>query len=121
MVSKLTALSAIGLVALAANARYATVSAQDQPKRIEIIAKRFEYQPSELTVKKGEPIVLVLKSEDVPHGLRFRDLNLDIKVGKEESSEVQFTPDRVGDFTGRCWVFCGEGHGHMMMTLHVVN
>lgn len=114
-------LSAVaGLLVLSGNARWARGGAQTQPKRIEITAKRFHYQPSEVTVKKGEPVVLVLTSEDVPHGLRFRDLDVEVRVGKGETSEVQFTPEQAGDFTGQCWVFCGEGHGGMKMTLHVV-
>ena len=97
------------------------VRAQEAPKRIEVVAKRFEFQPAEITVKKGQPLVLVLKSEDVAHGLRFRELNVDVKVAKGGTAEVQFTPDRTGDFVGHCSVFCGSGHGSMMLTLHVVD
>lgn len=97
------------------------VRAQEAPKRIEVTAKRFEFQPGEITLKKGQPVVLVLKSEDVAHGLRFRELNVDVKVAKGGTAEVQFTPDRTGDFVGHCSVFCGSGHGTMMLTLHVVD
>ena len=97
------------------------VRAQEAPKRVEVTAKRFEFQPAEITLKKGEPVVLVLKSEDVAHGLRFRELNVDVKVAKGGTSEVQFTPVRTGDIVGHCSVFCGSGHGSMMLTLHVVN
>ena len=34
---------------------------------------------------------------------------------------MQFTPDKAGDFVGHCSVFCGSGHGGMMLTLHVVD
>jgi cytochrome c oxidase subunit 2 len=97
------------------------VRAQDAPKRIEVTAKQFAFEPSEITVKKGQPVILVIKSVDVAHGLRFRDLNLDAKVSKGGSAELQFTPDKTGDFVGHCSVFCGSGHGSMMLTLHVVN
>ena len=94
--------------------------AQGQPQRIEISAKRFSYSPGEITVKKGQPVVLVLKSLDVPHGLRIRDFGVDIKVKAGETAEATFTPDKVGDFTGQCSVFCGSGHGSMTFTVHVV-
>lgn len=97
------------------------VHAQDAPRKIEVTAKRFEYSPSEITVKKGEPIILEIKSLDVAHGLRFRELNLNAKVDKGGSAELQFTPDKTGDFVGHCSVFCGSGHGSMTLTLHVVN
>src|ERR1700749_1895014 len=86
------------------------VRAQESPKRIEVTAKRFAYEPAEITLKKGQPVVLVIKSVDVAHGLRFRDLNLDTKIDKGGSGELQFTPTKTGDFVGHCSVFCGSGH-----------
>ena len=97
------------------------VRAQEAPRRIEITAKQFTFEPAEITVKKGEPVVLVLKSADVAHGLRFRDLNLNVKIDKGATAELPFTPDKTGDFVGHCSVFCGSGHGGMAMTMHVVN
>jgi cytochrome c oxidase subunit 2 len=93
---------------------------QGQPQRIEITAKRFSYSPGEITVKKGQPVTIALKSEDVAHGLRIRELGVDMKVKAGETAEVTFTPDKVGDFTGHCSVFCGSGHGSMTITVHVV-
>jgi cytochrome c oxidase subunit II len=93
---------------------------ESQPRRIEVTAKRFSFDPGDLTLKKGEPVVLVLKSVDVVHGLRFRELGVDVKAGKGTTSEVQFTPEKSGDFVGHCSVFCGGGHGSMKLTLHVV-
>jgi len=97
------------------------IRAQEAPKRIEITAKQFEFQPSEITVKKGQPIVLVIKSADVAHGLRFRELNLNVKIDKGGTAELPFTPDKTGDFVGHCSVFCGPGHGGMTLTMHVVD
>jgi cytochrome c oxidase subunit 2 len=93
--------------------------AQSAPRRIEIVAKRFGFTPGEVDLKKGVPVVLALTSEDVAHGLKFKALNLNIKVKKGEISEVTFTPEQVGTFTGQCSVFCGSGHGSMKLTLHV--
>jgi cytochrome c oxidase subunit 2 len=90
------------------------------PRRIVITAKRFFYAPGEITLKRGQPVVLVLKSADVAHGLRFRDLNINVKVKAGGIAEMQFTPDKTGDFIGHCSVFCGSGHGSMTLKLHVV-
>lgn len=97
------------------------VRAQATPRRIEITAKRFAFEPAEITLKKGEPVVLVLKSADVAHGLRFRELNLNIKIDKGGTAELPFTPEKTGDFIGHCSVFCGSGHGAMALTLHVTD
>jgi cytochrome c oxidase subunit 2 len=93
--------------------------AADAPKRIDVVAKRFEYIPAEITLKKGEPVVLVLKSQDVAHGLKFKELNLQTDISKDGTSELAFKPDKVGDFVGHCSHFCGSGHGSMILTLHV--
>jgi cytochrome c oxidase subunit 2 len=95
--------------------------AQDAPRTIEITAKRFSYDPSEITLKRGQPVVLVLKSADVAHGLRIRDLDINIKVKAGGTAEAQFTPEKTGDFTGHCSVFCGSGHGRLILKLHVVD
>lgn len=91
------------------------------PRRIEITAKRFNFEPGEITLKKGQPVVLVLKSADVAHGIRIHGLSVDVKVGKGGTAEVQFMPDRTGDFIGHCSVFCGSGHGSMIFKVHVVD
>jgi cytochrome c oxidase subunit 2 len=109
-------LTAAALVPLKSNVR-----AQESPRRIEITARQFQFEPSEITVKKGQPVVLVIKSADVAHGLRFRDLNLNVKIDKGGTAEMPFTPDKTGDFVGHCSVFCGSGHGEMTLTMHVVN
>ncbi len=93
--------------------------AADSPRRIEVVAKRFAYVPAEITLKKGEPVVLVLHSEDVAHGVKFKELNLQTEIGKSATSELSFTPTQVGDFVGHCSRFCGSGHGAMTLTLHV--
>jgi cytochrome c oxidase subunit 2 len=94
--------------------------AQPAPHRIEVTAKRFAFEPSEITLKKGEPVVLVVKSADVAHGIRFRDLNVEVNVRAGGTGEVHFTPTKTGDFVGHCSVFCGSGHGSMVLKIHVV-
>ncbi len=94
-------------------------AATDTPRRIEVSAKKFGYTPSEITLKKGAPVVLVLTTQDVSHGLKFKELGLDTKFDKKKPGEIAFTPDKVGDFVGHCSVFCGSGHGSMTLTLHV--
>jgi cytochrome c oxidase subunit 2 len=91
-----------------------------EPRRIEVTAKRFEYIPAEITLKKGEPVVLVLHSTDVAHGVKFAELNLKADIGTAGTTELAFTPDKVGTFVGHCSHFCGSGHGTMTLTLHVI-
>jgi cytochrome c oxidase subunit II len=98
----------------------AAISAQTAPHRIEVTARRFSYSPDTITLKKGQPVVLVLKSLDVAHGIKIRELNVLVKVKKDGTNQVEFTPEETGDFVGHCAVFCGRGHGSMKLTVHVV-
>ena len=120
-VKNIRPLSAVRFVLLLASAvLISPAHAQSAPRRIEISASRFQFAPAELTLKKGEAVVLVLKSADVAHGLRFKDLNVNIKADKGKTAEVTVTPEKTGNFAGKCSVFCGAGHGEMTLILHVV-
>jgi cytochrome c oxidase subunit 2 len=89
-------------------------------KSITITAKRFSFEPNEITIKKGETVTLVVHSEDVTHGLKIEGLGLRTEVKKGQSAELSFTPDTAGTFEGKCAHFCGKGHGSMRLTVHVV-
>lgn len=113
-------LAVVFVLASGISSRLGAVSAQVETRTITITAKRSTFDPTEITLKRGQPVVLIVKSLDVGHGLRVRELNIDLKIKKGGSSEVQFTPEQTGDFVGHCSVFCGSGHGSMKLTIHVV-
>ena len=108
----------VALIATIACARLMS-HAQESPRRIEIAAKRFEFTPSEITLKKGEPVILVLTSKDVQHGLKLDAFNKVVIAKKGQSSQVEFTPTETGTFVAQCASFCGAGHGSMKLTVHV--
>ncbi len=56
--------------------------AMEEPKPIEITAKRFFFTPNEVTVKVNEPVLLIFKSEDVTHGIHFDDLDINAQIVK---------------------------------------
>ncbi|HEY8624347.1 MAG TPA: cupredoxin domain-containing protein, partial [Casimicrobiaceae bacterium] len=47
------------------------------PRVIAIAANRYQFAPSEITLKKGEPVTFRLTSEDMTHGLFVKDLAID--------------------------------------------
>lgn len=94
------------------------VSAQE-PKVINITAKRFAFEPSSVTLKKGETVTLRVRSEDVTHGLFLRPLKIDATIEPGKTEEITVTPQTAGKFTAICDHFCGSGHGNMAMTFVV--
>jgi cytochrome c oxidase subunit 2 len=103
-------------------ASLAGVDRAQTPRTIELTAQRFAFEPNEITVKKGQPVILVIKSKDVIHGLVIEDLGVrTTEVKKGEGTEVKFDPETTGTFEGKCAHFCGKGHGSMKMTVHVAD
>jgi cytochrome c oxidase subunit 2 len=108
------------LVALFSAGAISASNAGDTPKRIEITASKYSFSPSEITLKKGEPVVLVLSTEDVTHGLKVKELNIKVDIKKGHPEEIPLTPTQVGHFEGKCSHFCGKGHGSMTLAINVV-
>lgn len=104
----------VSVAVLGANGQTST------PRRIEITASRFSYSPSEITLKKGEPVVLVLTTSDVTHGLSIKDFGVKTEIKKGQPAELAFTPTKTGTFQGKCSHFCGKGHGSMILQVNVV-
>jgi cytochrome c oxidase subunit 2 len=108
----------IGLVAVPAMINL--TRANDNPKVIEIAAKKFEFTPSEITLKKGEPVILRLTSSDRVHGFMSKPLKIDTDITDGKTTDVAVTPDTAGNFTVICDHYCGTGHGNMKMKVTVV-
>jgi cytochrome c oxidase subunit II len=108
----------VGLVAVPAMINLTL--ANDNPKVIEITAKKFEFTPNEITLKKGQPVILQLTSSDRVHGFFSKALEFDTDIPPHKTTDVAITPDTVGDFTIICDHYCGTGHGNMKMKATVV-
>jgi cytochrome c oxidase subunit 2 len=93
--------------------------AEEGGRVIVITAKRFEFSPSEITLKKGETVTLQLKSEDVTHGFFVRPLGIDTDIAPGETRQLTLTPQAAGRYRVICDHFCGAGHGGMKMTIVV--
>jgi len=105
------------LLVLAVTAR--TPEGAEESRAIVITAKRFEFVPSTITLKKGETVKLVVTSEDVTHGLFIRPLKIDTDLVPGKTEELTVTPQTAGTFTAICHHFCGAGHGNMKLTVVV--
>ena len=90
-------------------------------RTIELKAYRYSFEPETITVHEGEPVTLRLTSKDVTHGIADADLGIpNTVIFKGKTSTVTFTPKKLGTFKVHCSVFCGVGHGNMMLTVKVI-
>ena len=92
-------------------------SPAEQVVRVE--ARRFEFTPAEITVRKGVPAVVEIRTRDVVHGFSIPDLGVRAEVRPGEVASVRFTPGKAGRFPFLCDVYCGAGHEEMSGTLVV--
>ena len=90
-----------------------------EPRVVKISAKRFEFTPAEVHVKKGETVVLELTSLDRVHGFNLPAFKVRKDIAPKEATRVTLTPDKEGTFPFHCDVFCGDGHEDMTGTLIV--
>jgi cytochrome c oxidase subunit 2 len=89
-----------------------------QPSTVELLARAPEkgnWNPRVIRVQSGKKIDLVIRNVDVvTHGFYLPEFNLivqEIKAG--EVKKISFTPDRQGEFTFYCSVWCSDYHMSM--------
>ncbi len=86
---------------------------------IDMTAKKFEFDPSTITVNKGDKVKIKLTSTDVNHGIAIPEYGISQKVDVGKTETIEFIADKSGEFTFFCNVFCGSGHKEMKGNLIV--
>jgi cytochrome c oxidase subunit II len=95
----------------------ATVSA---PRIIEVVARRFEFEPSTIEVTEGDHIRLVVKSDDGVHGVEIKKFKVNKLIPRGgKTVTIDFVATAAGTFPILCSENCGEGHEDMTGSLVV--
>jgi len=110
----------LGAALLGAAASRLPAAAQPGEQVIKVLARRFTYTPSEITVKKDVAVVLQFTTADVLMGFSLPDFKVRADIVPGQVAEVRFVPDKLGTFEFACDIFCGSGHESMNGTLNVV-
>ena len=111
------ALCSTALVAVGATAVH--VAAAPPESVVKVVAKRFDYTPNVLQLKKGVPVVIELTTQDVVMGFSAPDFGVRADIVPEKVARVRIVPDKAGTFTFVCDIFCGTGHEEMEGTIVV--
>ena len=89
-------------------------AADAEARKIEVVARKFAFEPAKIEVKVGEPVEITFKSVDTKHGFACKELGLEkVVFSKDEPATVTFTPEKAGTYEFKCAKFCGLGHGKM--------
>ena len=91
-----------------------TICAADQNEPvIKITAKKFEYSPSSIKIKKGIPVILELTSLDSLHGFNCPKLGVRTNIEPGKVNRVRILAQKAGVYEFHCDIFCGDGHEDM--------
>jgi len=114
---KLLRATVVGALSAAAGS---LVLAQAQPRVIAVSARKFTYEPAEITLKVNEPVVFRLSSADIVMGFSVPDFQVRATIIPGQVIDVPMMATKTGEFTFLCDVFCGSGHENMEGTLRVL-
>jgi cytochrome c oxidase subunit 2 len=111
----------LGLVLLCASIFEQEQAVRKADRVISIVAERFTFNPSKITVKQGELIEFVLTSDDTDHGFRIPSAGIDVAIPQSSKGEarVRFIAKDKGTFAFECSRPCGAGHNLMRGTITV--
>ena len=81
---------------------------------IEVVAKRFGFEPARIEVAEGERVKLLVKSADGVHGVEIKKFKVTKKVPRGgEPVTIEFVASAAGEFPILCSEYCGDGHEEM--------
>lgn len=84
-----------------------------EAREIQVTAKKYEFDPGTITVKKGEHVKLTITAIDHDHGFKLEAFQIDQLLKKGQATTIEFTADKAGTFPFHCSHFCGMGHAKM--------
>jgi cytochrome c oxidase subunit 2 len=92
-----------------------------EPRVIEVTAKRFAFEPSEINVAVDEPVRLMVRSGDGVHGIEIKKVKVNKMVPRGgDPVVINFTAKEAGRFPILCSEYCGDEHDNMRGMLVVV-
>ena len=95
-------------------------AARSEPRVIEIVARRYAFEPAIVEAVVGEPLRLMVVSADGPHGLEIKKFKVKQQIPRGTTPvAIEFTPTEAGRFPILCSEYCGDGHGDMKGALVV--
>lgn len=105
--------SAFALAAVAGVGAVARRSLAADPQVVKVVAQRFNFTPSEIMLKSGQPTVLEITSLDYIHGFNVPALGLRTNLLPGPPTKVALKPLTPGRYDFLCDNFCGGGHEDM--------
>jgi cytochrome c oxidase subunit 2 len=85
-----------------------------EPRVIDVIARRFVFEPAEIEAAVGERIRLRVRSADGVHGIEIRKFKVKKEIPRGATPvTIDFTASEEGRFPILCSEYCGDDHDDM--------
>jgi cytochrome c oxidase subunit II len=94
------------------NPRLLSGTTADRPADVtlDMTARKFDFEPSEVHVKQGQVVELRINATDRKHGFELKQFGIRTELPEGQPVTVRFLANERGEFGFRCDVFCGLGH-----------
>jgi cytochrome c oxidase subunit 2 len=86
---------------------------QAKERIVKVTARKFEFTPREIHLRRGEAVVLELSALDFVHGFSVPGLHLRSDLPPGAATRIRIPTDQAGVFDFLCDNFCGTGHEEM--------
>jgi len=94
---------------------------QDAPREIDVVARRFAFEPARIEVAVGERVRLRVVSADGVHGFEIKKVKVKKEIPRGTTPVIiEFTASEAGEFPILCSEYCGDGHEDMQGQLVVL-
>jgi cytochrome c oxidase subunit 2 len=114
------ALGAVVLIYTGISATPVPGRSHQEPRVVEVVAKKFAFEPSRIEVTEGETVRLLVRSADGVHGVGIKKFKVAEEVPRGGTPvAIEFTATAAGEFPILCSEYCGKGHEEMAATLVV--
>jgi cytochrome c oxidase subunit II len=106
-----------------------TLAQNQEVQIVEVTAKKYEYSPAPIHIKKGAKVQLKITATDHDHGFKIADISDGAKgaaaglvfaaeqdcwqLKKGETTTIEFVAQTEGTYTFKCCHTCGLGHRGM--------
>lgn len=105
-----------------AYAPFRTAAQSAASRTIEVVARRFTFEPATIEVAVGERIRLLVRSADGVHGIGIRKFKVNTLIPRGGAPvAIDFVATDAGTFPMLCSEACGDGHAEMRGSLVVTS
>lgn len=80
---------------------------------LQMVARMWAFQPSEVRLPAGSTVDLYLTSQDIIHGFKIENHNLNLMAVPGAINYMRVTFNEPGEYLFACHEFCGAAHHTM--------